>query len=160
MAQAQDYDTGGTGLDRLSRLFTDLNITHPMPVRRAQELMAWVRPGEYDRIVGGEYVRRGEEPPARNEAGDAAAHYADRFRNAFRDAGEAVGSATEQLAELAARSAPRARQEWSAGVATRRVFGRRVTARRIRERRVAALLRLRGSLRAARRRSMNFTQAR
>ena len=99
MAQAQDYDTGGTGLDRLSRLFTDLNITHPMPVRRAQELMAWVRSGEYDRIVGGEYVRRGEEPPVRNEAGDAAEHYADRFRNAFRDAGEAVGSATEQLAD-------------------------------------------------------------
>jgi Zn-dependent protease with chaperone function len=98
-AQAQDYDSGGTGLDRLSRMFTDLNITHPMPVRRAQELMAWVRSGEYDRIVGGEYLRRGEEPPVRNEAGEAAAHYADRFRGAFRDAGEAVGSATEQLAD-------------------------------------------------------------
>ena len=61
MAQAQDYDSGGTGLERLSRMFIDLNITHPMPVRRAQELMAWVRSGEYDRIVGGEYLRRGEE---------------------------------------------------------------------------------------------------
>ena len=61
--------------------------------------MAWVRSGEYDRIVGGEYLRRGEEPSVRNEAGDAAAHYADRFRGAFRDAGEAVGSATEQLAD-------------------------------------------------------------
>ncbi|HWI71296.1 MAG TPA: M48 family metallopeptidase [Baekduia sp.] len=99
MAQAQDYDTGGTGLDRLSRMFTDLNITHPMPVRRAQELMAWVRSGEYNRIVDGEYLRRGEEPPVRAEAGDAAAHYADRFRSAFRDAGDAVGSATEQLAD-------------------------------------------------------------
>jgi len=99
MAQAQDYDSGGTGLERLSRMFIDLNITHPMPVRRAQELMAWVRSGEYDRIVGGEYVRRGEEAGVRDEAGDAAAHYADRFRSAFREAGDAVGSATEQLAD-------------------------------------------------------------
>jgi Zn-dependent protease with chaperone function len=99
MAQAQDYDTGGTGLERLSRLLIDLNVTHPMPVRRAREVMAWVRSGEYDRIVGGEYVRRGDEADLRAEAGDAAAHYAERFRQAFRDAGDAVGSATEQLAD-------------------------------------------------------------
>ncbi|MCZ4493117.1 MAG: peptidase Ste24p [Conexibacter sp.] len=99
MAQAQDYDNGGTGVDRLSRMLIDLNVTHPMPVRRAQELMAWVRSGEYDRIAGGEYVRRGEEAGVRAEAGDAAAHYADRFRTVFKDAGDAVGSATEQLAD-------------------------------------------------------------
>jgi hypothetical protein len=99
MAQAQDYDNGGTGVDRLSRMLIDLNVTHPMPVRRAQELMAWVRSGEYDRIAGGEYVRRGEEAGVRAEAGDAAAHYADRFRTVFKDTGDAVGSATEQLAD-------------------------------------------------------------
>jgi Zn-dependent protease with chaperone function len=99
MAQAQDYDSGGTGMDRVSRTLTDLNITHPMPVRRAQELMAWVRSGEYDRIAGGDYLKRGEEPPAREEANVAAAHYAERFRGAFKEAGDAVGSATEQLAD-------------------------------------------------------------
>jgi len=99
MAQAQDYESGGTGVDRLSRMLIDLNVTHPMPVRRARELMAWVRSGEYDRIVGGDYLRRGDEAGARVEAGDAAAHYADRFRTVFKDAGDAVGSATEQLAD-------------------------------------------------------------
>lgn len=99
MAQAAEYDAPASGLERLSRMFTDLNITHPMPVRRAQELMAWVRSGEYDRIVGGEYLRRGEEPDARSEAGEAVNHYADRFRNAFKEAGDAVGSATDQLAD-------------------------------------------------------------
>jgi Zn-dependent protease with chaperone function len=99
MAQAQDYDSGGGSLERLSRMFMDLNLTHPMPVRRAQELMAWVRSGAYDRIVGGSYLRRGEEAGAREEAGEAAAHYADRFRSVFRDAGDAVGSATDQLAD-------------------------------------------------------------
>ena len=35
------------------------------PVRRVSELMKWVRSGEYDRIMNGEYVRRGDpvEPP-------------------------------------------------------------------------------------------------
>jgi Zn-dependent protease with chaperone function len=99
MAQAQDYDNGGAGFERLSRRLIDLNVTHPLPVRRAQELMRWVRSGEYDRIVDGEYVRRGEEAGARAEAGDAAAHYADRFRSAFKDAGDVLGSASEQLAD-------------------------------------------------------------
>ena len=99
MSQAQDYDSAGPGLDRLSRKLVDLNVTHPMPVRRARELMAWVRSGEYDRIVGGDYLRRGDEAGARAEAGDAAAHYADRFRTVFKDAGDAVGSATDQLAD-------------------------------------------------------------
>ncbi|HEY6759647.1 MAG TPA: M48 family metallopeptidase [Baekduia sp.] len=99
MAQAHDFETGGTGIDRLSRMFVDLNLTHPLPVRRAQELMSWVRSGDYDRIVDGSYLKRGEEASARYEAGEAAAHYADRFRNVFKDAGDAVGGATEQLAD-------------------------------------------------------------
>jgi hypothetical protein len=70
-----------------------------MPVRRARELMEWVHAGEYDRIVDGDYVRRGDEAGPREEAGDAIAHYSERFRQAFRDAGEAVGSATDQLAD-------------------------------------------------------------
>jgi Zn-dependent protease with chaperone function len=99
MAQAREYESGGTGMDRLSRMLVDLNVTHPMPVRRARELMEWVHAGEYDRIVDGDYVRRGEESGPREEAGDAIAHYSERFRQAFRDAGEAVGSATDQLAD-------------------------------------------------------------
>jgi Zn-dependent protease with chaperone function len=99
MAQAGDYENGGGGLEKFSRMMIDLNVTHPMPVRRAQELMRWVRSGDYDRLVGGDYLRRGEEGGVRQEAGDAMAHYADRFRTAFKDAGDAVGSATEQLAD-------------------------------------------------------------
>ena len=38
--------------------------THPFPVRRVYELTGWVKSGEYDRIMAGDYVRRGEELPA------------------------------------------------------------------------------------------------
>jgi len=99
MAQGMEYTDGGSGLERLSRLFIDLGLTHGFPVKRIHELMAWVRSGEYDRIAGGDYLRRGEEPPVQEEAADATAHYADRFRDTFRDAGESVGAMGQQVAD-------------------------------------------------------------
>jgi Zn-dependent protease with chaperone function len=99
MRQAMDYTEAGDGLDRLQRMLTDMHQTHALPVKRVRELLDWVRTGEYDRIVGGEYVRRGEERPAREEAADAAAHYSGRFKDLFRDAGEHVNSAGQQLSD-------------------------------------------------------------
>ena len=99
MSQGLDYTEKGSGLDRLSRLLIDLDLTHPMPVRRAHELLRWVREGEYDRIVGGEYVRRGEEPPPREEADAASKHYADRVKGAFKDAGDSIQDVGKQLSD-------------------------------------------------------------
>jgi Zn-dependent protease with chaperone function len=99
MAQGLEYTEGGRGLERLSRLLLDLNLTHPMPVRRAHELLKWVREGEYDRIVDGEYVRRGEEPPPREEAAAAGQHYAERVKGAFTSAGESVSDVGKQLGD-------------------------------------------------------------
>jgi Zn-dependent protease with chaperone function len=99
MAQGAEYTDGGGGLEKLSRLFIDLGLTHSFPVKRIHELMAWVRSGEYDRIVGGDYLRRGEESPVREEAGDAVSHYSDRVKDTLKDAGESLGSAGQQLAD-------------------------------------------------------------
>jgi hypothetical protein len=99
MRQAMDYTEGGESLDRLQRLLTDLHQTHSLPVKRVHELLTWVRDGEYDRIVSGEYVRRGQERPAREEAADAATHYSDRFRDLVREAGEHVNVAGQQLSD-------------------------------------------------------------
>lgn len=99
MRQSMDYTESGEGLDRLQRLLTDLRQTHSLPVKRVHELLAWVREGEYDRIIGGEYVRRGQERPAREEAADAATHYSERFKDLFREAGEQVSGAGQQLSD-------------------------------------------------------------
>jgi Zn-dependent protease with chaperone function len=99
MSQGLDYTERGKGLERLSRLMIDLNLTHPMPVRRAHELLKWVREGEYDRIIGGEYVKRGEEPPPREEADAATKHYADRVKGAFKDAGESISDVGKQMSD-------------------------------------------------------------
>jgi hypothetical protein len=103
IAQGLDYQEKGSGLERLTRLFIDLNITHPMPVRRIHELLKWVREGDYDRIVDGEYVRRGEEPPPREEAEAAGQHYGDRVRDAFKGAGESLQDVGTQLGDWLSR---------------------------------------------------------
>lgn len=103
MKQGLDYAEKGSGLERLSRLLMHLNITHPMPVRRTHQLLTWVRSGDYDRIVDGDYIRRGDEPPLRAEADAAGEHYAERIRDSFRDAGQSVTGAGQQIAEWLAR---------------------------------------------------------
>jgi Zn-dependent protease with chaperone function len=103
IAQAMDYDVGGKGLERITKLLQDMGVTHPLPVRRVRMLLDWVRQGEYDRIIGGEYVRKGEEPPLRTEADAAQAHYSERIGDAFSQAGSSIAEAGDQLSKWLAR---------------------------------------------------------
>jgi Zn-dependent protease with chaperone function len=98
MRQGLDYKEKGGGLERLTRLMLDLGVTHPMPVKRTHELMAWVSSGEFDRIVDGEYPRRGDPVDARADSSEAVSFYAERIRDGFRDAGESINSVGKQLA--------------------------------------------------------------
>lgn len=97
IAQASEYDAGGSGAERLTKLANDLNVTHPMPVRRVRELLDWVRGGDYDRIVDGAYLRRGQEPPLRDEAGSTGAVYGRRVADAVAQAGTTVADLGDQL---------------------------------------------------------------
>ncbi len=99
MRQGLDYTDGGTGVDRFARLFLDLGLTHSFPVKRIHELMAWVRSGEYDRIVGGEYRTREEDASAREESADAVDHYSERFRELLTDAAGSASAAGRQIAD-------------------------------------------------------------
>ena len=107
IAQGLDYREKGTGLEKLTRLLIDLGITHPMPVRRIHELQNWVREGDYDRIVDGSYVKRGEEPPPRDEAEAAQQHYGERVRDAMRGAGQSVQEVGQQLGDWLAKQRQR-----------------------------------------------------
>jgi Zn-dependent protease with chaperone function len=100
LRQASEYTEGGSGFDRVQRLFLDLGVTHALPVRRVKEVMDWVREGDFNRIVDGEYPRRGEPaPPPREEANEAVQFYSERFRQGFKDAGETLAGAGEQLTD-------------------------------------------------------------
>jgi Zn-dependent protease with chaperone function len=99
VAQAMEYSDGGTGLERITKLLQDLRVTHPMPVRRVRMLLDWVHEGEYDRMVRGDYLRRGEEPSAREEADAASVYYTERIGSAIQSAGSSVAEVGEQLGD-------------------------------------------------------------
>ncbi|MEP7176015.1 MAG: M48 family metallopeptidase [Gemmatimonadales bacterium] len=101
MQQAHEYAAAGEGLDVVYKVLSTLALTHPMHTVRAAELQRWVASGEYDRILRGEYVRRGPETtdrPLGDDLSAAGSYYA----------GEARELAT-QVADAARRAAERAR---------------------------------------------------
>jgi Zn-dependent protease with chaperone function len=99
--QAAEYEDLEPGWDKLNRTWSELSLTHDYPVKRVSEIMKWVRSGEYDRIVKGEYRRRDEDVDARAEASDAADYYAERFRGIIRDASEGLSKVGEQAGDAA-----------------------------------------------------------
>jgi hypothetical protein len=99
VAQGMEYEESGSGLERMTKMLQDLNVTHPLPVRRVRMLLDWVREGDYDRIVGGDYIHIGDEPPLREEGDSAAAHYGDRVKGAFEKAGTSVSEVGDQLSD-------------------------------------------------------------
>jgi Zn-dependent protease with chaperone function len=101
MQQAHEYAASGEGLDVVYKVLSTLALTHPMHTVRAAELQRWVASGDYDRILRGEYHRRGPETaerPLKDDFAAAGNYYA----------GEAREIAT-QVAEAARRAAERAR---------------------------------------------------
>jgi len=97
MRQGQDYREQASPFDRFSRLMVDLNLTHPMSVQRVHELMQWVRSGDYDRIVAGDFTTRDEPLRPRAEAAEAISHYSSRFRETVKGLGDSLGDAGSQL---------------------------------------------------------------
>ena len=101
MQQAHEYAASGEGLDVVYKVLSTLALTHPMHTVRAAELQRWVATGDYDRILRGEYHRRGPETaerPLKDDLAAAGNYYA----------GEARELAT-QVADAARRAAERAR---------------------------------------------------
>jgi Zn-dependent protease with chaperone function len=104
LRQANEYEEWEPGWDKLSRMRTELARTHAFPVRRVSQLMKWVRSGDYDRIMNGEYIRRGDPLDVRAEAGEAVDHYAERFRAMFREAGDSVAGVGDKVADAAGKA--------------------------------------------------------
>ncbi|HET7604139.1 MAG TPA: M48 family metallopeptidase [Gemmatimonadales bacterium] len=101
MAQANEYAYTNEGLDVVYKLLNTLALTHPMHTVRAAELQRWVAAGEYDRILRGEYTRRGDEArqrPIRDDFAAAKNYYGNEARELARD----VATAARKVASAAA----------------------------------------------------------
>ena len=96
LVQADQYRESGDVADQVFKVLNVLGRTHPFHVLRVAELRDWIESGEYDRIVRGEYTRRGEPDPAyQDDLSAAAAAYAEgakEFLDSISDAARRAGS--------------------------------------------------------------------
>jgi Zn-dependent protease with chaperone function len=103
MVQANEYLGSNEGLDVVYKVLHTLGVTHPMHTVRAAELQRWMATGEYDRILRGEYTKRGSEAherPLKDDLAAAGNYYAGATRetvghvvNAAKKAAERMGDA-------------------------------------------------------------------
>jgi Zn-dependent protease with chaperone function len=89
LRQASEYEEWDSRWDRIQRVLAERRGTHPYAVRRVQQIMEWVRGGDYDRILGGQYPRRGESD-LRADTEKASDYYVNKMWNIYRDASDAT----------------------------------------------------------------------
>jgi Zn-dependent protease with chaperone function len=102
MAQAHEYNDTNDGLAVVYKIINTLGLTHPMNTVRAAELQQWVTSGEYDRILRGEYVRRGpasRERPIAEEMSEAGSYYAREARETAGKVAQAARQAAERVGD-------------------------------------------------------------
>jgi Zn-dependent protease with chaperone function len=80
--QAEEYRSGGDVADQVFKILNLMGTTHPFWVLRVSEIRGWIESGAYDRILRGEYPRRGEPDRAYQEdLREAAQAYAEGARD-------------------------------------------------------------------------------
>jgi Zn-dependent protease with chaperone function len=94
--QAEEYREGGDVADQVFKILNLLGATHPFPVLRVSELRTWIESGAYDRILRGEYSRRGEPDPDYQEDLREAA---DAYAEGARDFLDSLGGAARRMGE-------------------------------------------------------------
>ena len=87
--QAEEYRAEGDLADQVFKVLNVLGADHPFPVIRVAELRRWYESGDYDRILRGEYRRRGEsESSYKDDVAAAAQSYRESARETFGQAAE------------------------------------------------------------------------
>jgi Zn-dependent protease with chaperone function len=100
LEQAREYETMAGPWDKVWQFINTVFRTHPFATVRAGELQRWIESGEYERILRGEYMRRGEEPPPlSDDLKQAGGYYSDRAREAVNTVGDMMSRARDAFNE-------------------------------------------------------------
>ncbi len=92
--QAYEYEKGGDILDSVHKLLNMIGQRHPFHVVRLKELKEWVDSGKYEKILSGEYRKRGDrEEDIQEEFRQAA----DQYREDFDKSGDPLASALSKI---------------------------------------------------------------
>ncbi len=102
MVQAHEYAETNDGFDVVYKVLSTLMLTHPMHTVRAAELQQWMAGGDYDRILRGEYARRGPETtdrPLRDDMGAAKEYYTQQGKETLGQVVDAAKRAAGRVGE-------------------------------------------------------------
>jgi Zn-dependent protease with chaperone function len=98
LAQADEYRESGDVADSVFKVLNLLGTTHPFHTLRAAELRDWVEAGEYDRILRGEYHRRGEpRTPLMDDLRAASQSYREGARELFDQMADGARDAADRM---------------------------------------------------------------
>lgn len=98
LAQADEYRTKGDLADSVFKVLNLLGTTHPFHTLRAAELRDWIEGGDYDRIIRGEYQRRGApDRPYVDDLKQASRSYQEGAKEIFDQVAEGAKDAAERL---------------------------------------------------------------
>lgn len=91
LQQAEEYRKTEGLLDQVMKILNTLNRTHPFLVVRAALLRDWIEEGAYDRILRGEYPRRGDgKPDWMEDLGAGLRHYTGGAEDVAGKAGDTL----------------------------------------------------------------------
>lgn len=102
LVQAREYEELGGALDRVFKILNTLGQTHPFNTLRAAELQRWIEAGHYDRIVRGEYTRRGTESadrPIQPDVEEARDYYAKEAKAVVNDVVDSAKRAAQAFSD-------------------------------------------------------------
>jgi Zn-dependent protease with chaperone function len=102
LAQAKEYEETGGALDRVFKILNTLPQSHPFNTLRAAELERWITAGTYERVLGGDYTRRGpdaEQRPIDKDIDEARDHYAKEARAVVNDVVDTAKRAAQAFSD-------------------------------------------------------------
>lgn len=99
--QSDEYREGGDLLDSVYKVLNILGATHPFAVVRVAELRDWIDSGAYEKILDGDYPRRGDEDtkPYREDLAEAAAGYKGAAQELLDEVDEAVDKVRSRISD-------------------------------------------------------------
>lgn len=102
--QSREY-TDSQGIDTFFKFMATAGRTHPFPVIRVREIDRFAEEGPCMDILKGEYIRRGDEPPLRDDVSAAGAGFSTSAQTVFVNADEYVATALTNFASALRRRA-------------------------------------------------------
>jgi len=102
LVQAKEYEETGGAIDRIFKILNTLEQSHPFNTLRAAELERWITTGAYEKVLAGEYTRRGpeaEQRPIDKDIDDARDHYMNEARAVVNDVVDTAKRAAQAFSD-------------------------------------------------------------